>query len=72
MKKFTMVVTIDENGLCNIDTINQGLNPFELLGILECKRDDIIRQIGQDTKTNFKRTWIDNGRELDIAEEETK
>lgn len=69
MKRFTMVVTI-ENDVINIATENKGFNSLEILGLLENKKDDIIKQM--QTPSKFERTLIDDGKKFVITEEETK
>lgn len=70
MKKFTMIVTMDENGSLYINTKNEGFSGCEILGLLECKRDDIVRQM--KCNTDFKRILVDDGKEFNITEEATK
>ena len=44
MRKYTVVVTEDENGIC-LELGNQGFNYMEILGILDIIGDDVRRQM---------------------------
>lgn len=70
MKRFTMIVTMDENGSLYINTKNEGFSACEILGSLECKKDDIIHQM--KCNTDFKRILVDDGKEFNITEEESE
>lgn len=70
MRKFTMIATMDENGSVYLDTKNEGFSGCEILGLLECKRDDIVHQI--KNYTDFKRTFVEDGKEVNIEEEQNE
>ena len=67
MKKFIMTVIIKDDEI-QINTKNQGLNPLEIIGALECKKDDIVRQMKYQLE--FKRALVEDGKEFVITEEE--
>ena len=70
MARFELIATV-ENGYLNIETKNEGFNSLDIIGILDMKRADIVRQVNE--KTNFKRTLInDDGSKEDISEKEEK
>ena len=64
IKESTWVVnyiTYDD-GTTTLNRVNVGFNPFELLGMLEISKDDIIQQIkGQIKPDIIKRKVIDDG-----------
>ena len=64
IKESTWVVkyiTYDD-GTTTLNRVNDGFNPFELLGMLEISKDDIIQQIkGQIKPDIIKRKVIDDG-----------
>ena len=54
-KRFELVFEVDEvNDRVNISGTNTGFTALELVGILECKKQDIVDQI--TGRTDFKRT----------------
>lgn len=44
MKRFEMTVTLDDDGRIDIEENNDGFDPIEIIGLLELKKQDIIRQ----------------------------
>lgn len=68
MKKFTMVVTQNEAYKFNFETKNEGFSAFEIIGFLESKKNDIVRQVTNHSE--FKRTWVQGDKECNITEEE--
>ena len=67
MKKFTMIVT-DDNNTVNINGENHGFNAMEIVGFLEAKKQDILNQLNQPEKYTFTRAVEKDG-ELFIKEE---
>lgn len=67
MRKFTMTV-VDKKDKLHINTKNRGYNAFELLGILEIKKDDIMRQL--KCESEFERILVEDGKEYVITEKE--
>lgn len=68
MARFELVVT--RNGdKWTFTTENDGFGAAEIIGILDMKKDDILKQINEFT--DFKRTAIDkDGNKIDISEKE--
>lgn len=66
MKEFILHITSDEK-MINFDTQNIGFNAFELIGMLETKKNDIIEQCNQQAR--FSRTVIQDGKEIKIVKE---
>lgn len=55
-KRFELVFEVDEvNEKLNISGTNEGFSGFELVGILECKKQDIIDQM--TSRAKFNRTY---------------
>lgn len=70
MERFELVAT-SINGNLTIETKNEGFNALELIGILDTKRDDIVRQV--NCEADFKRTFVnDDGSKEDILNKEEK
>lgn len=44
-KKYEVTITLDENNHLLLDRTNTGFNGFELLGLLEIIREDIMKHI---------------------------
>lgn len=57
MKIFTLSIT-EENGNVKIKSENDGFNCFELLGIIECKKHDFVKQIIGEVKPEIKRSCV--------------
>ena len=55
MKKFTMVVTVDDETV-QIDGENHGFNALEIVGFLEAKKQDILNQMNHPEKFKFTRS----------------
>lgn len=69
MKEFCMRVRMDEEaGRVDIDATNDGFNVFELIAILDLKKDDLIRQAQEPTK--FTRTIKTPAGDKDISRKE--
>jgi len=68
MKKFTMIVTVDDKTV-NINGENHGFNAMEIVGFLEAKKQDILNQMNNPKKYTFTRAVEKDG-ELLIKEEE--
>lgn len=64
-KRFNVTVTIDENNKMNVSTENEGMSALEIVGILECKKQDIIKQIYESTQ--FTRTLVKGEKEESIT-----
>ena len=60
-KRFNVVVTIDENNQMNVLTEVEGMSALEIVGILECKKQDIIKQVYESTQ--FTRTLVTDKKE---------
>jgi hypothetical protein len=45
MKKYKLVIKLDDNGKLQVEGENDGFTPFELLGLLHWKQKDIEEQI---------------------------
>lgn len=54
MKKFTMVVTVDDETV-QIDGENHGFSALEIVGFLEAKKQDILNQMNHPEKFKFTR-----------------
>jgi hypothetical protein len=68
MKKFTVTFTADECENIEIDARNDGFTSFELIALLELKKNDIFAQICPTS--NFKRVFVDrDSNEVEIKEE---
>lgn len=46
MKTFKMEVILDDNKM-DMNTWNDGFNVLELIGIMERKKDDLLKQISE-------------------------
>lgn len=57
MKKYTIEVT-SENGTCNVSSTNDGFTAFELIGILESKKLDIIAQMTGEIKPTITKREV--------------
>lgn len=44
-KKCQVTITLDENNHMVLDRVNTGFNGFELLGLLEILREDVMEHI---------------------------
>ena len=64
-KRFSITATIDENHKMNVSTENEGMSALEIVGILECKKQDIIKQIYESTQ--FTRTLVKDKKEESIT-----
>ena len=49
MKKYVLEVTLDENGL-RVKSECDGFWGVEVLGFLEWKRDDVVRQLNREIR----------------------
>lgn len=67
-RRYTLTATEEIDGTISIASENTGFDVLELLGILECKRQDIYKQAFQST--NFLRKAIyEDGSEQIIEKE---
>jgi len=58
-KKWTIEHIIFEDGTSGLSRTNDGFNSFELIGLLEISKDDIIKQIKGEIKPDVvNRTLI--------------
>ena len=51
-KKWVVEHITYNNGTTQLSRTNDGFNPFELIGVLEISKDDIIEQIKGNVKPN--------------------
>ena len=71
MKKFTMEVTMDLDGSIEVSGENNGFNAFELIAFLELKKQDIIDQVNNKDKFEYKRSYIDeSGEKIEVTKNE--
>lgn len=70
IKKFEMTVTLDDNGVLNTSTKNDGFNAAELMGILELKKQDVVAQINDKDGIKFKRAVVKDGETMTIEDRE--
>ena len=69
MKRFTMTVTMDDDGYVSISTENGGFTGGEIVGLLEMKKLDLLAQMNPNA--NFKRFLLNrDGSKTEIVEEE--
>ena len=69
MKKFVMTVTDDGVNIL-IDGENTGFSAFELVGILDAKKQDILDQMNRPEKYKHVRKLNVDGEQLSIEEVE--
>lgn len=70
-KRFELVFEVNENGILNISGTNEGFNCFELVGLLEARKQDIVDQI--NNRANFKRTYKNpDGSTIEIEKVESE
>ena len=67
MKEFILQITSDEKSI-SFDAQNRGFDVFELIGLLETKKSDLIDQCNHQAR--FSRTFIQDGKEIKITKEE--
>ena len=66
MKEYVLIAKAIGNEL-EIHTTNEGFEPLELVGVLEIKRNDLIKQMQEACV--FERTVVrENGEIIDIKE----
>ena len=68
MKKFEMMVTLDDDGYINIVGHNDGFTGIEIIGFLEAKKQDLIEQMNHPEKFKYTRTCVLNGEQLSVKE----
>ena len=70
MKKYTVTFTADDdNGVINVETKNDGFTSFEIIALLDLKKQDMFAQVCPTA--NFKRVFVDSdGNEIEIKEEQ--
>lgn len=69
MRKFNLTVTEETDGNFTIKTLNDGFNSAELIGFLECKKNDILDQIRFPEKfIKHQRTIVIDGEQMSIEE----
>lgn len=66
-KKYEVTITLDENNKLRLDRTNTGFNGFELLGLLEIMREDIMKHIKGE-----KRPEIEHKAKVIINEDKDK
>ena len=54
MKKYELLIT-EEGNRINVSSTNEGFNPYELVGLLETKKYDILKQIWGGVKPDIQR-----------------
>jgi hypothetical protein len=60
MKTYTLEITVDDENKMRVRSTNTGFSPLELLGLLDLKRDDVLRQVKGEIKPDvFKRDLIE-------------
>lgn len=69
MKKFTIEITVDNDGMSHTRVTNDGFNTPELLGLLELKKMDIIDQCINPEKFKLTRRCILDNEEYEITKE---
>lgn len=69
MREFHITFTINDEGL-SIVSRNEGFTGLELIGLLDLKRDDLIKQIADPTQ--FTRTAVYDYGKKDIIEDKEK
>lgn len=68
MKKYTILITeYEDTNMIKIDRENRGFKVFEILGLLDCIRMDIQKQI---TDKEFAEENIEHKRVVDKEEED--
>lgn len=55
MKTYELKISLDENLKIIVDTKNCGFNSLELLGLLELKKEDIMRQLRGEMQPEYVR-----------------
>jgi len=61
MKKYTLTLTQNDEGVLSVKTTNDGFNPLELLGLLSWKHNDIQEQLhGDIVPDTISRTVIED------------
>ena len=69
MKEFCMRIRMDDDGGVTIDGTNAGFTVIELIGLLDLKKYDLLKQA--DDPTSYTRTAKrKNGEEVVISEKE--
>ena len=63
-KKFTLTIVADIDGV-HFDSVNEGFNALEILGVLEAKKQDILNQF----HGSYKRIVRQDGMEMEIKDE---
>jgi hypothetical protein len=53
-KKYEVTITLDENNHLLLNRTNTGFNGFELLGLLEILREDIMKQMKGEKRPEIK------------------
>jgi hypothetical protein len=53
--KYTIVIEKDKEGKVSMNRINEGFNPFELVGWVEFIKDDLLSQIAEGMKPDIVR-----------------
>lgn len=69
-KRFELIVTVNEDDTCAIESSNDGFKAVEILGFLEIKRQDIIEQINRPDKFKHTRTTVVDGEQISIEDVE--
>lgn len=66
-RRFTLILTEDDNGDSTVNTENDGYNALELLGFLEMKQQDILEQLNHPAK--FVRKFADGSVKEEATDE---
>lgn len=53
MRRKYILVFSEKNGITNISSKSDGFNAFEILGILDFKKDDIYKQLKEEIKPDI-------------------
>ena len=68
MKRFVIIFTEKENEQVECHTINEGFSGMELIGLLEVKKCDVLKQFMYPER--FKRNFVDDdGTMSELVEE---
>ena len=68
MKKFVLTIEQEGNGY-TMNATNEGFNPFELIAILDVKKNDLIEQLTQCENFTHRRIYNENGEKYEIEKE---
>lgn len=64
MRSFHMTFIIDDDGLLIVDGENNGFTGLELVGALDFKKNDILKQIMEPAKFNRTIVYGDGRKEI--------